>query len=94
MNLQDIASTLMQPSDNDNVLAYHETVKAFRQQRTNFKPCVGRTLRTLFGRFPAILDGGPDHTNGTKLYRRAAMLVSSHLSPGFLLGLHRNFLQS
>jgi len=94
MNLQDIASSLMQPSDNDNVVADHEAVKAFRQQRTNFKPCVGCTLRTLLGRFAAILDAGPDHTNGTKLCRLAALLVSFHLSSGFLLGPHRKLLQS
>jgi hypothetical protein len=94
MNLQDIASSLMQPSDNDNVVADHEAVKAFRQQRANFKPSVGRTLRTLFGRFAAILDAGPDHTNGTKLCRFVAMPVSSHLSSRFLLGRHRRLLQS
>src|SRR5215469_3744019 len=55
MNLQDIASSLMQPSDNDNVVADHEAVKAFRQQRTNLshasgapsEPCLGASLRFL-----------------------------------------------
>src|SRR5262245_21331031 len=86
---QDITSSLVQPSHNDNVVADRETVKALSHQRIHFKPCVGRPLRALFGRLAALLDARSDQTDRLKL---SATIVPrcSHDSPSFLLGLHRS----
>jgi len=90
MDLQHIAPGLVQPSQNDNVVAGRETVKSLCHQRTHFQPCVGRPLRTLFGRFAAFLDAGSDHTNRTKLGTFDALFACSHLaSSSSLLGLHQ-----
>ena len=74
MNLQHIAAGLVQPSHNNNVVARRKTVQTLRDQRTHFKPGVGRALRTLLGRFAAFLDAGTDNANRTKLCAAATAM--------------------
>src|SRR5215472_14459125 len=94
MNLQHIAPGLVQPSYNNNVVARRETVKPLCHQRTHFKPGVGRTLRTLLGRFAAFLDARTDDANGPKLCAASTLPACSHPLSSSLLGLHRESLLS
>lgn len=89
MNLQHIAPGLVQPGQNNNVVACRKTIKALGHQRTHFKPGVWRALRTLLGRFAAFFDAGTDNANRAKLCAAFRLPACSHLSPSSLVGLHR-----
>jgi len=78
MNLEHVAPGPVQPSHYDDVFAGREPLKTLRRERTHFEPGVGRTLRTLFGRFAARLKDGSDHTNRTKLGTSATLRACPH----------------
>src|SRR5215472_15895678 len=81
----------MQPSHDDNLVSDRETIEGLRYQRIHFEPGIGRALRSLFGRFAALLDGGSDYANGPKLRACPKVLPSLLFRFAFLLRLHLRF---
>jgi len=63
MNLQYVAFGLMQPGQDNQLVANPNPVKALRREWTHFQPRVRRALRALFGRLATFLNRGSDHAN-------------------------------
>jgi hypothetical protein len=58
MNLQNVAARSVQPSQDDDIVANCEPIKALRGEWTHFKPDVGSAFRTLLGCFAPLLQAG------------------------------------
>ena len=67
MYLQNLAVSLMQPSEDDDLVAYCYTIQGLRSECTHVKPCIRSTFRTLLGRLPALLEFRADHADRAQL---------------------------
>jgi hypothetical protein len=54
MDLQNLAVSLVQPGQDDDVVAGRQPVKPVRSERMYFKPDVGSAFRTLFRGFAPL----------------------------------------
>lgn len=67
INLQNIASRLMQPGHNDDIVAHARPIESLCCERLYFQPDMGSSFRSLHGRFAAGLEDGSDYGNWPKL---------------------------
>src|SRR5262249_39612049 len=61
VNLEYVASGLMQPRQQDDVITFGEPIKGRSSEGTDLQPGFGSPLRPLFGRFLARFEAGANY---------------------------------
>src|SRR5215469_5859615 len=67
MHLQSLSTRLVQPRQNDDLIAGRKAIQCLRGKRMYFKPSIRSTLRTLLRSLAALLEFRADHPDGAKL---------------------------
>src|SRR5262249_17376876 len=80
MHLHRFPPCLMQPGNDDDVVAGTEPIQALCRELRYLKPSVERAFRALQGGFTALLDSGADHTDRAKLRTAANLSWFPHCS--------------
>src|SRR5262249_52411905 len=75
-DLQGFTTSLMQPGEDDDLVARAKAMEAFNGKGVNFKPGVGRTFRALSRGVFAVFESGADDADGAK--ERAGFLGWVH----------------
>src|SRR5215813_11037137 len=74
-----MTSCSVQPSDDNDLVTNRQADETLNRRRFEFHPCVGCTLRTLFGRIASLVVIGSDRTDRPKLESPATPAIRTVL---------------
>src|SRR5260370_23747640 len=85
MHFQDVALSLVQPGNHDDLVANLDTLKSLCNRRIHFEPCVGGSFMALPGSFSRLFERRMKQANGSK-----GIISLSHHAPSFIAVCTRN----
>src|SRR4051812_30275933 len=85
MHFQEVALSLVQPGNHDDLVAHFDTLKSLCKRRVHFEPGVGRAFAALPGSFFTLFERRMKQANWSK-----GIVSLLHHAPSFIAVCTRN----